>query len=68
MPKATPDPTVARLAQALAGALRQEPVRKRMREIGLEPLEGGPAEMRRLTEAERTVWVPLIRSLGITLG
>jgi tripartite-type tricarboxylate transporter receptor subunit TctC len=68
VPKATPDPAVARLTKALANALRQEPVRARMREIGLEPLEGGPAEMRRLTEAERSVWVPLIRSLGITLG
>jgi hypothetical protein len=39
-----------------------------MRNIGLEPPEGGPSEMQRLTEAERAVWVPLIRSLNITLG
>jgi tripartite-type tricarboxylate transporter receptor subunit TctC len=67
VPKATPDAVVERLSAELAEALRQESVLARLREIGLEPLIGGAAEMRRLTEAERTIWLPLIRSLGITL-
>ena len=67
VPKATPDPIVERLSAELAAALRQEPVLARMREVGLEPLTGGPADMQRLVEAERAVWVPLIQSLGITL-
>ena len=67
VPKATPDPIVERLTAELAGALHQEPVLARMREVGLEPLTGGPAEFQALLEAERGVWVPLIKSLGITL-
>jgi len=38
-----------------------------MREIGLEPISGGPAEYRALIAAERAVYVPLIRALGLTL-
>ena len=67
VPKATPDQAVDRLARALAEALRDETVVARMLEIGLEPLSGGAAEMQRRIEAERAVWVPLIRSLGITI-
>lgn len=67
VPKATPDPIVERLSAELAATLRQETVLAQMREIGLEPLAGGPAEFWALLEAERGVWVPLIKSLGITL-
>jgi tripartite-type tricarboxylate transporter receptor subunit TctC len=67
VPKATPDPLVERLSAELAAALQQEAVLARMRQIGLEPLTGDPADMQRLIEAERAVWVPLIQSLGITL-
>lgn len=67
VPEATPDPVVERLSGELADALRQETVLARMRQIGLEPISGGPADMQRLTERERAVWVPLIESLGIAL-
>lgn len=67
VPAGTPDEVAGRLTDELATALEQEPVLSRMREIGLEPISGGPDDMRRLLEAERAVWVPLIRSLGITL-
>jgi tripartite-type tricarboxylate transporter receptor subunit TctC len=67
VPAATPDAIVEQISAELAAALHNEPVLERMRSIGLEPLTGGPADMRRLIEAERAVWVPLIRSLGISL-
>jgi tripartite-type tricarboxylate transporter receptor subunit TctC len=67
VPKATPDAVVEQLSGELAAALRLEPVLERLRSVGLEPLTGGPADMQRLIEAERAVWVPLISSLGITL-
>lgn len=67
VPKATPDPIVERLSTELAAVLRQDAVLARMRDIGLEPLTGGPADMQRLMEAERAVWLPLIQLLGITL-
>ena len=59
VPQATPDATIERFSAELAAALLQDPVRQRMRQIGLEPLTGGPAEMQRLAEAERAVWMPL---------
>ncbi|MCK8785283.1 tripartite tricarboxylate transporter substrate binding protein [Roseomonas sp. NAR14] len=67
VPKATPDAVVARLTEELARTLADEGVRRRMREIGLEPLTGGPAEFQALLNAERATWLPLIRELGITL-
>jgi tripartite-type tricarboxylate transporter receptor subunit TctC len=67
VPAKTPDPIVARLTEALAGALRQEAVLSRMKEIGLDPLPGGPAEFQALLKAERDVWWPVIRDLGLSL-
>lgn len=67
VPKATPDAVVDLLSTDLAAALREPSVDTRMHKIGLQPLTGGPAEMQRLIEAERALWVPLIQSLGITL-
>jgi hypothetical protein len=42
-------------------------VTDKMRGIGLEPLTGGPEEFKRLIEAERAIWVPLIKEREITL-
>ena len=67
LPKRTPDPAAARLSSELAAALRDEATAARMRELGVEPLPGGPGEFQALLEAERGVWVPLIRDLRITL-
>lgn len=67
VPARTPDPVVARLAEVMAAALKQDQVRQRMVEIGLDPLTGGPAEFNALMKADRDVWWPIIRSLGITL-
>ena len=67
VPTRTPDAIVARLTEALASALGQESVRTRMREIGLDPLTGGPPEFQALLETDRAVWTPIIRDLGITL-
>jgi tripartite-type tricarboxylate transporter receptor subunit TctC len=67
VPTRTPDAIVARLTESLASALGQESVRTRMREIGLDPLTGGPAEFQALLEGDRAVWTPIIRDLGITL-
>ena len=67
VPARTPDAVAARLTAELAAALREEAVVERIRAIGLEPLTGGPEEAAKLIEAERAVWVPLIRERGITL-
>ena len=67
MPARTPDAIADRLTTELAAALRDRSVTDRMRGIGLEPLSGGPDEFKTLIEAERAVWVPLIKERGITL-
>jgi tripartite-type tricarboxylate transporter receptor subunit TctC len=67
VPAKTPDPIVAKLTETLAGALQQEAVRTRMKEIGLDPLSGGPAEFHALLKSERDVWWPVIRDLGLSL-
>ncbi len=56
-----------RLSAELLQAMGQEGIRSRMRDIGVEPLSGGPAEFTAILQAERAVWVTLVRDLGITL-
>ena len=67
VPARTPDAIADRLTMELAAAVRDRSVTDRMRGIGLEPLSGGPDEFKTLIEAERAVWVPLIKEHGITL-
>jgi tripartite-type tricarboxylate transporter receptor subunit TctC len=67
VPAKTPDAIAAKLTETLAGALRQEAVLTRMREIGLDPLAGGPAEFQALLKSEREVWWPVIKDLGLAL-
>lgn len=67
VPAKTPDAIVTRLTGVIGAALKQDAVRKRMLEIGLDPLEGGPAEFNALLHSERDVWWPIIKSLGLTL-
>ncbi|WP_240756968.1 Bug family tripartite tricarboxylate transporter substrate binding protein [Roseicella aquatilis] len=66
-PARTPDAAAARLTAALAETVAQLPVQARMREIGLEPLAGGPEAYRARIERDRAAYWPLIRALGLTL-
>lgn len=66
-PARTPDDMCARLTAELAAALADPAVQGRMREIGLDPLSGGPEEHRRMIASERAIYWPLIRQLGIAL-
>jgi len=66
-PARTPDAIAARFAAVLAETVADSAIAARMREFGLDPLPGGPAEQRALIEAERAVYWPLIRALGLAL-
>ncbi len=66
-PARTPDDVSARISAELAAALADPAVQGRMREIGLDPLAGGPEEHRRLIASERAIYWPLIRQLGLSL-
>ncbi|MDJ0390460.1 tripartite tricarboxylate transporter substrate binding protein [Roseomonas sp. E05] len=65
--KATPDAVAARLTNELRNALGQESVQRKFREIGVEPLPASPGQVQAMLAADRAVWVPLIRDLGIKL-
>ncbi|MBO1074610.1 Bug family tripartite tricarboxylate transporter substrate binding protein [Roseomonas marmotae] len=67
VPARTPAAIADRLTAELARALQDSAVTDKMRGIGLEPLTGGPDEFKTLIEAERAVWVPLIKERGIVL-
>lgn len=67
-PAATPDDIIGKLAAALVKAKSQEAIQKRMAEIGLDPLSGGPAEFTALLNSEREIWWPVIRDLGLSLN
>ncbi|MFC3127149.1 Bug family tripartite tricarboxylate transporter substrate binding protein [Pseudoroseomonas globiformis] len=67
LPRATPDPVATRLAAALSAALADEGTQRKFREIGVEPLPASPEQVRAMLAADRAIWVPLIRDLGITL-
>lgn len=67
VPTKTPDAIVSKLSETLAAALKQDAVRTRMKEIGLDPLSGGPAEFQALLKSERDIWWPVIKTLGLSL-
>lgn len=66
-PGRTPDDIADRLSRDLAASVAEPAVQARMREIGLDPLAGGPAEHRALIASERAIYWPLIRDLGLSL-
>jgi tripartite-type tricarboxylate transporter receptor subunit TctC len=67
VPAKTPDAIVSRLTEVIGTALKRDAVRTRMLEIGLDPLSGGPSEFNALLKAERDLWWPIIKELGIAL-
>jgi tripartite-type tricarboxylate transporter receptor subunit TctC len=66
-PGRTPDAIAERLSRELAATVADAAVQTRMREIGLDPLQGGPAEHRALIASEREIYWPLIRRLNLSL-
>jgi tripartite-type tricarboxylate transporter receptor subunit TctC len=66
-PGRTPDEIANRLSAELAATVADPAVAVRMREIGLDPLTGGPAEHRNLIAAERAIYWPIIRALNLSL-
>jgi tripartite-type tricarboxylate transporter receptor subunit TctC len=64
---ATPDPFVARFNEAVNAALATDEVRRRLAELGAEPLIGPPERLREVIDREAAIWIPLIQELGLTL-
>jgi tripartite-type tricarboxylate transporter receptor subunit TctC len=67
VPAGTPAATVDRLSAALQAIVKSPDVQARLREIGVEPMEGGKADMAALTAGDLKRWGDVIRKRGITL-
>jgi tripartite-type tricarboxylate transporter receptor subunit TctC len=66
-PAATPDAEVRRLNGALAAAIDNEEVRRRLGELGAEPMGGPPERFGAALAEEAAARIPLIHELGLML-
>jgi tripartite-type tricarboxylate transporter receptor subunit TctC len=69
VPKATPQPIVARLNAAVSKAMQDAAIAKRLAEIGADlpaPEQRTPQALRQLVNSEIDKWVPLIKAAGVT--
>ncbi len=65
-PAATPEPTIARLAETIRATIATPTTAERIRQLGAEPWTQTPAQMKALMQREAEVWGPVIRGAGIT--
>jgi tripartite-type tricarboxylate transporter receptor subunit TctC len=64
-PAGTPGEIVAKLASAVAQALRVPEVRERLAQDGAEPIGNGPAEFSVLVKSELEKWAAIARAANI---
>jgi hypothetical protein len=66
-PAGTPKDMVAKISTEIAAVLAMPTVRKRLADLGLEPMQGGPAALGELTKGDLAKWGPIIQKAGIKL-
>ncbi len=66
-PNKTPDAVIERLADALTYALTDPKVKARYADLGLDLPQSGPEAFAKQWQADKAIWQPLIRDLGIKL-
>ncbi len=66
-PAGTPEPVVARLAQAAVAAMAEPAIQLRLADLGLQPEAHGPAALASLLAEERAAMAALIAAEGIRL-
>ena len=64
-PPKTPPEIVERLAAAVAGAMREPAVQKRVTDMNIEPVVGTPAQMATVIREDIERWKPVIESAKI---
>ncbi len=64
-PAGTPPEPIARLAGAVEAALARPAVRDALTQLGVEPLPGGPDDLRRRLVEETARWATVIERAGI---
>lgn len=67
VPAGTPDAAAARLSAELAAALADAAVLARLQAVGIEPMALDAAGFTAMLAAERALWGPLIRQMGVRL-
>lgn len=65
-PSGTPAPIVARLAGAIAKAMQDPELIERMRNIGVEPTPGTPAQFAETLRADYALWREVVAEAGVT--
>ena len=66
-PAGTPEPVLARLAEAVAAALADPTVRAALARQGSTPGEGGPERLATFLREERATWDPVVRAIGLVM-
>ncbi len=67
MPKGTPPATIAKLNATMNEVLNDPPIRKRLIEMGLEPLGGTPAQLSSHLDSEIRKWAEVVKFSGATI-
>ena len=66
-PAGTPKDMVSGMAAQIAAVLAMPAVKKRLADLGLDPMTGGPAALGELTKTDLAKWGPIIEKAGIKL-
>lgn len=66
-PKGTPAPVVQKMSDHVAKALAQPEMRKRMMDIGVDPITMNPAQLSDFVKLERQKWGDVITSANIKI-
>ncbi len=65
-PAATPRPIVNRLAEQIARVAHDPEIKKRLIDLGAEPLANKPEEFARILRAEVSTWAEVVKASGAT--
>lgn len=67
VPAATPRPVIAKLNHELSATLKNDELRAKLTDAGVDPLVSTPEEFRKFMQEENTKWGALIKEKGIRL-
>jgi tripartite-type tricarboxylate transporter receptor subunit TctC len=66
-PARTPTPIIERLAVEVARVVADPECRRRLTDMGVDPVGSGPAEFTAFWEGELATWGPIVRASGATV-
>jgi tripartite-type tricarboxylate transporter receptor subunit TctC len=66
-PAGTPQPVIDKMAAAVRDALKQPETRKRMTDMGIEPVGNSPAQFKSFLTAQIVKWAALVKANNITV-